>query len=51
LSLGRTSQQHVDAIQTENLIYRVMGIKIINDGSNHFNKKRISNPSALPAFR
>ena len=36
LALGRGDiSQHVDAIQTENLILRVMGINYINDGSRH----------------
>ena len=36
LALGRGDKaQHVDAIQTENLILRVMGIYYVNDGSKH----------------
>lgn len=53
LSLGRTSdiQQHIDAIQTENLILRMMGIQFVNSGIGHGLKIEIPNPSALPAFR
>ncbi|MDD6832078.1 MAG: hypothetical protein PUE80_02825 [bacterium] len=53
LSIGRTSesQQHVDAIQTENLILRMIGIPFINFGNNHGSKTIIPNPIALPSFR
>ena len=53
LALGRISndQQHIDAIQMENLIRRVMGIKSVNDGRNHMNGKIISNPNELPGYR
>lgn len=53
LAIGHTDprQQHVDAIQTENLIYRVMKINKINDGKNHFDGSEIANPSGLPSFR
>ena len=51
LALGRFNSQHVDAIQTENLIRRVMGITSINDGSNHANREYISNPTSLPEHR
>jgi len=46
------SYQHVEAIRTENLILRVMGIPYINTGINHGkDKSPIPNPSFLPAFR
>ena len=51
LVLGRFSSQHEDAIQTENLIRRVMNIDLINDGSNHANGTCISNPTSLPGYR
>lgn len=46
------SYQNVEAIRTENLILRVMGIHFINTGENH-NVERIPipNPSFLPSFR
>lgn len=44
--------QHVQAIRTENLILRVMGIPFINTGINHGVKKSVvPNPSLLPSFR
>jgi len=53
LAIGRGHEnQHVDAIRTENLILRVMGIPFINDGSEHDKEKgAISNPSLLPDYR
>lgn len=53
LSLGRTSdvQQHIDAIQTENLILRMMGIQYINTGIDHGPRTIVPDPTALPAFR
>ncbi len=46
------SHQHVQAIRTENLILRVMGIPFINSGINHGREKTpIPCPSLLPAFR
>lgn len=52
LSLGRgQANQHIDAIRTENLILRVMGIGYINNGSNHGPRVIIPNPSILPGFR
>ncbi len=54
LSVGRGDlNQHVDAIQTENLILRVMGIPYINDGSNHGPLPNGAFPecSLLPSFR
>lgn len=46
------SHQHVEAIRSENLILRVMGIPYINSGINHGREKTpIPNPSLLPAFR
>lgn len=46
------SFQHEQAIRTENLILRVMGIPFVNTGENH-GKERfpIINPSLLPSFR
>ena len=53
LSIGHTSkmQQHTDAIQTENLILRMMGIPFINTGIDHGPKTIIPNSTALPSFR
>ncbi|MCM1176910.1 MAG: hypothetical protein NC335_04040 [Bacteroides sp.] len=52
LAVGRGhSNQHIDAIQTENLILRVMGIPFVNNGSNHGPRTFIPNPTALPKFR
>ena len=51
LSLGRNQTQHEDAIWTENLIRRVMGINEVNDGRNHSDKRVLSNPNLLPAYR
>ncbi|MBR6362027.1 MAG: hypothetical protein IKR88_01945 [Bacteroidales bacterium] len=53
LSLGRVSgaQQHVDAIQVENLIRRVLGVGGFVDGSNHADGTKIKNAQALPSFR
>ena len=51
LALGRTTSQHADSIQAENLIRRVMNINLINDGSNHDKKSYIPNPTSLPSYR
>lgn len=52
LSLGRGEQnQHVDAIQTENLILRVMGIPYINTGADHAPNGAFPGCSLLPGFR
>ena len=52
LASGRGKErQHVDAVRTENLILRVMGINYINDGSNHGPGTVIKDPSMLPDFR
>ncbi len=49
--IGNKSQ-HVEAIRTENLILRVMGIPFINTGINHGRDKTpVINPSFLPSFR
>lgn len=46
------NQQHVQAIRTENLILRVMGISFINTGINHgTGEAPVQSPSLLPAFR
>lgn len=45
------SFQHVQAIRTENLILRVMGIPFINTGVNHGPKTAVPQPSLLPSFR
>lgn len=46
------SFQHIEAIRTENLILRVMGIPFINQGLNHGRDKTpVLNPSYLPSFR
>ena len=50
LALGVVNQ-HEAAIQTENLILRVMGIVFQNTGFNHGPRTKINNPSALPSFR
>ena len=52
LSVGRGDQnQHVDAIQTENLILRVMGIPYINSGATHVPNGAFPGCSLLPGFR
>lgn len=52
LSVGRGDQnQHVDAIQTENLILRVMGIPYINTGEAHVPNEAFPGCSLLPSFR
>jgi hypothetical protein len=52
LSLGRgDSNQHTDAIQTENLILRVMGIPYINTGANHAPNGAFPGCSLIPGFR
>lgn len=52
LAIGRgDSNQHVDAIQTENLILRVMGIPYINTGEKHVPNGTFSGCSLLPSFR
>lgn len=52
LALGRGElNQHVDAIQTENLILRVMGIPYINTGANHAPEGAFPDCSLLPNFR
>lgn len=45
------SSQHVQAIRTENLILRVMGIPFINTGVGHGPKTAVPQPSLLPSFR
>lgn len=45
------SFQHIEAIRTENLILRVMGIPYINTGINHGPRTAVPNPSLLPSFR
>ena len=53
LSLGRYDTQLEDAITTENLVYRTMGIPYINNGSSHqgSNGKPLKKCSSLPGFR
>ena len=52
LAVGRgQANQHIDAVRTENLILRVMGINYINNGSTHGPRIIIPAPSALPRFR
>ena len=52
LSVGRGDKnQHVDAIQTENLILRVMGIPYINTGAGHAPNGACPDCSLLPGFR
>jgi len=43
--------QHEQAIRTENLILRVMGIPFINIGENHGPRTIVPQPSMLPIFR
>ena len=50
-ALGRNTTQHIDAVQTENLIYRVMGLPYILDGTTHGNKSFINTHSKIPEFR
>jgi|GEM_PF-1912803 len=50
-SLGRTTTQHQDAIRTENLILRVMGMgSVQRDGTNHADNSKVTDPSNLPDF-
>ena len=51
LSLGRGDRtiSNIDAIQTENLIIRVMGFDLFTDGSNHGGP--FITHSSLPGFR
>lgn len=52
LATGRGDlNQHVDAIQTENLILRVMGINYINTGEDHAPNGAFQGCSLLPGFR
>ena len=44
-------QQHINAIQTENLILRVLGFQYQNSGSNHGPRLIIPNASEIPSFR
>lgn len=44
-------QQHANAIQTEILILRVMGISYQNNGANHGPGTIISNATSLPNYR
>lgn len=45
------SYQHEQAIRTENLILRVMGIPFINTGIKHGPETPVPHPSLLPSFR
>lgn len=47
----REDFQHEEAIRTENLILRVMGIPFINNGINHGPRTLVPQPSRLPIFR
>lgn len=52
LSVGKGDKnQHVDAIQTENLILRVMGLPYINTGADHAPYGAFPGCSLLPSFR
>ncbi|HET6256221.1 MAG TPA: hypothetical protein VFE32_19240 [Puia sp.] len=52
LALGRTGSQQADAIQTENLILRVMGFgNTQRDGTDHGDRTKVDNPSALPGYQ
>ena len=50
LALGRKNQ-HVDSIQAENLILRVMGIPYQRDGRDHMSGEPIENTSSIPSYR
>jgi hypothetical protein len=51
LALGRITSQHIDAVQTENLVLRVMGFtNVQRDGTNHGDFSQIGKPSEIPAF-
>ncbi len=46
------SYQHVQAVRTENLILRVMGIPFVNTGINHGKEGAlVQSPALLPSFR
>lgn len=45
------AEEMPDAIQTENLILRVMGIPYINTGENHVPDGAFPGCSLLPSFR
>lgn len=45
------SFQHFQAIRTENLVYRVMGVPLINTGTDHMDGTPVPDPSLLPSFR
>ena len=49
LSLGRKQYQNIDAVQLENLLYRILKIKYVNDGTNHGGF--IPNANELPNYR
>ena len=49
ISLGRSAFQNQDAIQTENLILRLMGKPFVNDGTSHGGY--LINATNLPNFR
>lgn len=52
LLIGRgDANQHVEAIQTENLILRVMGIPYINTGADHAPNGAFPGCILLPSFR
>lgn len=51
LAVGRGDlNQHMDAIQSENLILRVMGIPYINTGEKHAPNGAFPECSLLPGF-
>lgn len=52
IALGHSKkQQHIDAVQLENLIYRVMGIKIQIYGTEHWDGQKVQNYNAIPSYR
>ena len=52
LALGRAGSQQADAIQTENLILRVMGQGgVQRDGTGHGNGEKVTNPSQIPGYQ
>ena len=51
LALKRFDTHNDDAIQVENLIYRIMGIPYTNNGQNHADYHIVKNPSAIPSYR
>lgn len=49
LALGRKQYQNQDAIQLENLLYRILRLNMFNDGTNH--GEYLPNAGDLPDYR